>query len=275
MVSSSCSTTSTELPRRRSLFQGGQQLLVIARVQADGRLVQDVKHAAEIGAELRRQPDALAFAAGKRRHAATQLQVAEANFTRGTSAAREFPAGCPGRSGPRGPSNSRVQRNPGGINGELRQGIDGRCRLAQGAGRMDAPGFPAAPRGRRDAAALRRTRDKFRVAFLPSIPGFLDGICPRPAVHLGKIKELAETAALGAPALGRIVTEILGIQRLERALALRTSSLGGMHGSLAALIEAEQSAFADLQSFLKQGERARRSSLLSPSTPCRTYRARR
>ena len=62
------------------LVQRRQQLLVVARVQADGRLVQDVEHAAEIRAQLRRQPDALRLAAGKRRHAAAQLQVAEADL---------------------------------------------------------------------------------------------------------------------------------------------------------------------------------------------------
>src|SRR5206468_917005 len=48
--------------------------------QANGGFVENVKHTAEIRAKLRRDTDALAFAAGKRGHAATQLQIAKANF---------------------------------------------------------------------------------------------------------------------------------------------------------------------------------------------------
>ena len=65
---------------RLELFQRRQQLLVVARVQADGRLVQDVEHAAQVRAQLRRQPDALRLAAGQRRHAPPKLQVAQADL---------------------------------------------------------------------------------------------------------------------------------------------------------------------------------------------------
>ena len=65
---------------RLQFLERGEQLLVIARMQADGRFVQDVKHAAEIGAQLRGEPDALRFAARKRRHAASELQIAEPDF---------------------------------------------------------------------------------------------------------------------------------------------------------------------------------------------------
>ena len=53
---------------------------VVARVQADGGFVKDVKHATEIRAKLRREPDALAFAAGKRGHSPTELQVAQTDL---------------------------------------------------------------------------------------------------------------------------------------------------------------------------------------------------
>ena len=49
-------------------------------IQADRRFVQDVEHAAEVRPQLRRQPDALALATGKRRHAAAKLQIAEAHL---------------------------------------------------------------------------------------------------------------------------------------------------------------------------------------------------
>ena len=66
IVSSSCSTTMTVLPSRGAA-QGGDQPVVVALVQADRRLVEDVEHADQLRADLRRQPDALGLAAGERR----------------------------------------------------------------------------------------------------------------------------------------------------------------------------------------------------------------
>ena len=40
------------LPRSRRLLQGLQQPRVVARVQADGRLVEDVEHAGQPAADL-------------------------------------------------------------------------------------------------------------------------------------------------------------------------------------------------------------------------------
>jgi hypothetical protein len=53
MVSSSCSTTSSVLPLIAQRLEGVEQHAVVARVQADGGLVEDVAHAAQVGAELR------------------------------------------------------------------------------------------------------------------------------------------------------------------------------------------------------------------------------
>ena len=47
-------------------LQGGQQLVVVPLVQADGGLVQDIQHSHEGGADLGSQADALALAAGER-----------------------------------------------------------------------------------------------------------------------------------------------------------------------------------------------------------------
>ena len=52
------------------LRQRADQLVVVALVQADRRLVEDVQHAHQLAADLRRQPDALCLAAGQRRRAA-------------------------------------------------------------------------------------------------------------------------------------------------------------------------------------------------------------
>ncbi len=57
--------------------QGEEQAVVVARMQADRRLVQDVQHPHQAGADLAGQPDSLRLAAGKRRGRAVQRQVIE------------------------------------------------------------------------------------------------------------------------------------------------------------------------------------------------------
>ena len=46
-------------------LHGGNQLIVIALVQADAGFIQHIQHAGQCAADLGRQADALAFAAGK------------------------------------------------------------------------------------------------------------------------------------------------------------------------------------------------------------------
>ena len=54
-----------------------QQLAVVALVQADRRLVQDIEHAGEIGANLGGEADALPFTAGKGCRASVQREIAD------------------------------------------------------------------------------------------------------------------------------------------------------------------------------------------------------
>jgi len=60
--------------------QGCQQLLIIPRVETDGRLVENIEHAAEVRAELGGKPDALGFPAGQGSDATAELQIAEPDF---------------------------------------------------------------------------------------------------------------------------------------------------------------------------------------------------
>ena len=53
-----------EVAQRAERFE---QRLIVARMQTDGWLVQNVEHAAQLRADLRGETDALAFAAGERR----------------------------------------------------------------------------------------------------------------------------------------------------------------------------------------------------------------
>ena len=62
------------------VLERGEQALVVALVQADGGLVEDVQHAGETRAHLAGEPDALRFAAGERLGAAIERQVVEAHI---------------------------------------------------------------------------------------------------------------------------------------------------------------------------------------------------
>ena len=73
-----------------------EQRAVVALVQADRRLVEDVEHARQVRADLRREPDALAFAARQRRRAAAERQVADADVVQEAQAIADLaqdPAG--------------------------------------------------------------------------------------------------------------------------------------------------------------------------------------
>ena len=60
-------------------LERGDQLRVVALVQADGGLVEDVEDADQRGADLRGQADALGLAAGQRRGGAVEREVADAH----------------------------------------------------------------------------------------------------------------------------------------------------------------------------------------------------
>jgi hypothetical protein len=61
-------------------FQGFQKPRIVALVQPDRRLVEDVEHASQPGADLRREPDALALAAGQRAGGARQRQIFQSDI---------------------------------------------------------------------------------------------------------------------------------------------------------------------------------------------------
>ena len=60
-------------------LERADQLVVVALVQADRRLVEDVEHADELRADLRREPEPLRLAARERRRRAVELEVADAD----------------------------------------------------------------------------------------------------------------------------------------------------------------------------------------------------
>src|SRR5258706_224577 len=62
------------------LAQRVQQDLVVARMQADGRLVEHVADALQVAAQLRGEPDTLRLATRQARRRAIQTYIAEAHF---------------------------------------------------------------------------------------------------------------------------------------------------------------------------------------------------
>ena len=64
---------------------------IVALVQADRGLVQHIEHAGEARADLRGEPDALAFAARQRARGARQVEIIEPDIDEELAAARGFP----------------------------------------------------------------------------------------------------------------------------------------------------------------------------------------
>ena len=87
-LSSSCSTTSTVLPRPLQALEGFEQAVIVLLVEADRRLVEDVEHARQAGADLAGEADALALAAGQGAAGAVEVEVIEPDIVRGSRGAR-------------------------------------------------------------------------------------------------------------------------------------------------------------------------------------------
>ncbi len=72
------------------LAQAADQALVIAHVQSDARLVEDVQHAGELAADLRGQADALGLATTERTRTAVKREVFQANVEQEATACRDL-----------------------------------------------------------------------------------------------------------------------------------------------------------------------------------------
>ena len=67
-----------------------EQHAVVARVQADRRLVEDVAHAAQVRSELRGEPDTLCLAARERWSRAIECEIAESDVFQESEPAPEL-----------------------------------------------------------------------------------------------------------------------------------------------------------------------------------------
>ena len=79
MVSSSCSTTMRVLPRSRSRVSVSISRWLSRWCSPMRRLVEDVEHADQPGADLRGQPDPLRLATGQRAGRPVEREVVEAD----------------------------------------------------------------------------------------------------------------------------------------------------------------------------------------------------
>ena len=77
-------------------IQGVEEHEVVARMQADGGLVEHVAHALQVRAQLGRQPDALGLAARQRRRRPVELQIAEPHVAEKGGAGTELGQEVPG-----------------------------------------------------------------------------------------------------------------------------------------------------------------------------------
>ena len=227
-------------------YERVKQLFVVARVQADGRLIQNIKHAAEVGTELRRQADTLGFAARKRGNASAQLQIAQADLRQEFQTLANLRQNIPRDDGGAALELHPFEKIRRRTHRHLRKVVNGR--RAFGDGEVNGPRDGVQPR----PAAVRAD---FAIALLPAIPRFLNGVGARAAIHLGQVKQFPETPAFRAPALGGIVAEKFRVERLNGTAAFRTRALGGMHRDAAVVVQREHGAPTKLQGFVNQGLR--------------------
>ena len=75
---------------RLELGQRIEQDAVVAWMQPDGGLIEDVGNATQVGTELRGEPDALRFAPGERRRGAVEREIRQPNLAQKGETARDF-----------------------------------------------------------------------------------------------------------------------------------------------------------------------------------------
>ena len=193
----------------RELRNRAEQQIVVPRMQTDRRLIEDVADAAQIGAELCSEPDALRFAARERRRAAIEREIRKADEVEEAQAADEL--------------RQHVARNLALAVLEL-QAAKVRERLPYRLRRELA-----------DAAIAKPHRHGLRPQPLPfalraNLRVFLGFFPPRLLARLLGVEALkldARAVAARTPTIAGVVGKEPRIQRLETASAASARALGG------------------------------------------------
>ena len=151
------------------LPEDGDQPQVVARVQADRRLVEHVQRADQRRAERRRQVDALRFAARQRRRQPIERQVVEADVAQERQPAPDFLQHLVGNRLFLLAELERAEEALRLADGERRHAIDGAARHLDVARLAPQPGAAAVRAGQVAAIAAQEHAD-VHLVFLPLEP---------------------------------------------------------------------------------------------------------
>ena len=179
-------------------------------MQADGRFVEDVTDAAQVGAELRREADPLRFAAAQRRRGAVEREIRQADLVEKPQARLQF-----------------------------RDDVAGDLRVASAQFECAEMSLRFGDRPRRhlrDVHVLELHRQRFRtqplsvtggagafLAFEPFVPpDFFAGV-----LFVEPVEQQSRAVATRAPAVFRVEREQARIEFLETAAAFRAGAAGG------------------------------------------------
>ena len=179
-------------------------------MQTDRRLVEDVADAAQIGAELRGEPDALRFTARQRRRRTIERQITQADEIEKTEPADEL--------------RHDVARDLACARLEF-QLLERDMRVGDRARRDLCDALAVEPHGERfgleTSPGARLAGSRVGGGVGPG--GFLAALL---VVEIGELD--ARAVAGGAPAVTRVVREQARIERLEAAAARRAGARGGV-----------------------------------------------
>ena len=190
--------------------QGIEQHPVVAGVQADGGLVEDVAHAAQVGAERGGEADALRLAAAQGRCGAVEGEVPQSDLAQEVQARAEF-----------APDVARDRLLPGT---ELQAAQEADRAFYREGGEVGDAQAPEAHRQRLGAQAVSAAAPARDVLRLPPLvpPAFLAGLL------LVESRELEPGAvALPAPAVLGVEGEQARVRLREAAPAARAGAAGG------------------------------------------------
>ena len=212
-------------------------------MEPDGGLIEHIQDATEIRPQLSRQPDPLTFATAQGDHTAAELQITQTHLSHELQALTDLRKNVPRDFCSPTLGAQSVKPGSSHFDGPTTHFLDG------GAFRWGfTQGQPDGPRHRIQTGSLARRASL--AGFSPTEPRFLHRVGIGPALHIGQVEQLAETAALQAPSLAGVVAEILRIQRRERPPAFGATAFRGMHGQEPLAIESKEGAFARFEGFL-------------------------
>jgi hypothetical protein len=233
------------LPRSRRRLQGGQQAVVVALVQADGGLVEDVHDAGEARADLAGQADTLRLAAGEGVGGTIQRQIVEADIVQEGQARADFLDDLFRHLGALALQGEAVEERQRLTDGQARQGVQGLAADGDVA-RLDAQTRAFALGAGLGGDVFRQVlAHQLRFAFLvtplqrrqDAIEGVLPGDPPTALADVVEGDGLAAAAVqndlldgLGQLLVGRIDVEaVVHGQRFEHAVEKGVAPVPALH----------------------------------------------